>query len=52
MTKQEAINKVEENGAKVLYARTKNGVHQITVGWKDYMKVRDLDTEEIAIKVR
>ena len=52
MTKQEAIKKVEEQNAKALYVRMQNGIPAVTVGWKDYMKVRELISEEMTIIIR
>ena len=41
MTKLQAIETIEKNGAKVLSCRMKNGTPKVTINWRDYWKVRN-----------
>ena len=55
MIKQEAITKIENKEAKVLFARMNNGTPKVTVSWKDYFKVRDMnevENGEIEVAIR
>jgi hypothetical protein len=55
MTKEKAIAKIEKADAKVLNCRMKNGTPKVTISWRDYGKVRNMQevTElEILIAMR
>lgn len=42
MTKQLAIETIENNGAKVLACRMEYGKPKVTINWRDYGKIRNL----------